>query len=438
MALEYQLSYTAEDIDNRLGTVNENADTLSKVVKDLNTANTDIADLILNKVSKTTTVNGKTLDTNITLTAGDVLADPQGSAASALEQAKTYTDSQVSAEKTNRENGDTNTLDAAKEYTNEKIAAEAEARATQLTNAISDVKIYISEEDGKEAVERDNAIANHNISEVAHNDIRKALSDLSERINTLLDSDDTTLDQRSEVVNYIKNNKTLIDGITTNKVNVSDIIDNLATKDAKKPLSANQGAILKELIDVLQTEINGKSDKNHTHNYAGSASVGGSAKSAVKLDTSAGSVTKPVYFYDGKPVEINYSIQSNVPSDAKFTDTTYSNMTAATSTTAGKGGLVPAPAAGKQASFLRGDGTWVVPDNTTYNTATTASEGLMSSADKIKLDAITASADSVSFTRSLTSGTKVGTITINGENTELYAPSKPSISVSSSKLVITT
>lgn len=52
----------------------------------------------------------------------------------------------------------------------------------------------------------------------------------------------------------------------------------------------------------------------------------------------------------------------------KDTNTTYSNMTAATSSAAGKAGLVPAPAAGKQASFLRGDGTWVVPTDT-KNTA---------------------------------------------------------------------
>lgn len=42
----------------------------------------------------------------------------------------------------------------------------------------------------------------------------------------------------------------------------------------------------------------------------------------------------------------------------------YSTMTGATSSTAGTSGLVPAPAAGKQASFLRGDGTWAVPTNT--------------------------------------------------------------------------
>ncbi len=45
-------------------------------------------------------------------------------------------------------------------------------------------------------------------------------------------------------------------------------------------------------------------------------------------------------------------------------DTTYANMTGATASVAGKAGLVPAPAAGKQLSFLRGDGTWVVPTDT--------------------------------------------------------------------------
>ena len=73
-------------------------------------------------------------------------------------------------------------------------------------------------------------------------------------------------------------------------------------------------------------------------------------------------------------------------------DTTYSNMTAATASAAGKAGLVPAPAAGKQASFLRGDGTWVVPENTTYADATTSTHGLMSAADKTKLNGVSAGA----------------------------------------------
>lgn len=61
----------------------------------------------------------------------------------------------------------------------------------------------------------------------------------------------------------------------------------------------------------------------------------------------------------------------------KDTNTTYANMKAATASEAGAAGLVPAPAAGKQTSFLRGDGTWVVPTNTTYGLASTTANGLL-------------------------------------------------------------
>ena len=60
--------------------------------------------------------------------------------------------------------------------------------------------------------------------------------------------------------------------------------------------------------------------------------------------------------------------------------------------------------------------------NTIYNVATTSANGLMSSSDKSKLDGIRAGADAVSFSRSLSSGTKIGTININGVNTDIYAP----------------
>lgn len=56
-------------------------------------------------------------------------------------------------------------------------------------------------------------------------------------------------------------------------------------------------------ITNLQTTLDGKSSTSHTHKYAGSSSVGGSATSAVKLDTStAGDANTPVYFSGGKPV----------------------------------------------------------------------------------------------------------------------------------------
>lgn len=71
---------------------------------------------------------------------------------------------------------------------------------------------------------------------------------------------------------------------------------------------------------------------SHTHNYAGSSSAGGAATSANKLNTNAGSATQPVYFSNGVPVATTYTLGKSVPSDAKFTDTTYS---AATTSAAG-------------------------------------------------------------------------------------------------------
>lgn len=94
-------------------------------------------------------------------------------------------------------------------------------------------------------------VAAHNTGETSHSDIRLLIQGLTDRINALADSDDTTLDQLSEVVAYIKSNRTLIEAITTSKVSVADIIDNLTTNVTNKPLSAAQGVALKSLIDGI-------------------------------------------------------------------------------------------------------------------------------------------------------------------------------------------
>lgn len=91
----------------------------------------------------------------------------------------------------------------------------------------------------------------HNTAVDAHSDIRLLVQELTTRLNALADSDDDTLDQMSEIVAYIKSNKSLIDAITTQKVSVTDIIDNLTTNVANKPLSAAQGVALKALIDGI-------------------------------------------------------------------------------------------------------------------------------------------------------------------------------------------
>lgn len=100
-------------------------------------------------------------------------------------------------------------------------------------------------------------VSSHNTATDSHNDIRLLIQNLVNTVTALLDSDDETLDQTSEIVAYVKSNKSLIDAITTSKVSVTDIIDNLTTNVANKPLSASQGVALKGLIDALQTELDG-------------------------------------------------------------------------------------------------------------------------------------------------------------------------------------
>lgn len=125
-----------------------------------------------------------------------------------------------------------------------------------------------------------------------------------------------------------------------------------------------------------ETEMNAKLDTkantSHSHNYAGSTSPGGSANSAVtasKLGTATkGSATQPIYLNAGVPTACTYTLGKSVPSNAVFTDTnTWIALKGATTTTAGTAGYAPAPSAGSANRYLRSDGTWSVPPNTTYS-----------------------------------------------------------------------
>ena len=85
-------------------------------------------------------------------------------------------------------------------------------------------------------------------------------------------------------------------------------------------------------------------------------------------------------------------------------NTTYSAFKGATSSAAGGSGLVPAPAKGDNSSkYLKADGTWATPPNTTYSTATSSTNGLMSSTDKAKLDGIASGATKITVDSSLSS-----------------------------------
>lgn len=139
------------------------------------------------------------------------------------------------------------------------------------------------------------AVSQHNTDTAAHNDLRLALQELSDRINAALDSDDTTLDQMSEVVAYIKSNKILIDAITTSKVSVADIVNDLATNVADKPLSAAQGVALKKLIDDLQAMI----PEGGSGIAVSGATVGQTVKIAAVDENGVPTAWEPVDFPSG-------------------------------------------------------------------------------------------------------------------------------------------
>lgn len=103
-------------------------------------------------------------------------------------------------------------------------------------------------------------------------------------------------------------------------------------------------------------------DNNTTYSVVGANGTTGLVKNGSSVTSASGYTACPIV--GGVPYY-------------KDTNTTYANMKAATASAAGAAGLVPAPAAGKQASFLRGDGTWVVPTNTTYGLASTTANGLL-------------------------------------------------------------
>lgn len=122
---------------------------------------------------------------------------------------------------------------------------------TKVNNKTGAVTLSASDVGADASGTANSAVSAHNTNSSAHNDIRLLVEGLTTRLNALADSDDTTLDQMSEIVAYIKSNKSLIEGITTNKVNVSDIINNLTSNVSNKPLSAAQGVALKSLIDAI-------------------------------------------------------------------------------------------------------------------------------------------------------------------------------------------
>lgn len=133
--------------------------------------------------------------------------------------------------------------------TYKSVTVDTQGHVTSGTNPTTLAGYGITDAEAKGTVNT------HNSSTSAHSDIRLLISDLTTQVTNFLDVDDTTKDQLSEVIALIEANADSIESITSGKVNVSDIINNLTTNVSNKPLSAAQGVVIKELIDDLQSAI---------------------------------------------------------------------------------------------------------------------------------------------------------------------------------------
>jgi len=175
-------------------------------------------------------------------------------------------------------------------------------------------------------------------------------------------------------------------------------------------------------LSNLKTFLNNNfAAKSHTHSAATTSANGLMSKAdKVKLDgiaTGANKYTHPAHTAKNSGLyKVTVDAQGHVSAATAVaksditalgipsTNTTYANMKGATTSTAGTAGLVPAPATGAANRYLRSDGTWQVPPNTTYSVVSTSANGLMSSADKTKLDGIATGANK--YTHPTTSGNK--------------------------------
>ena len=174
---------------------------------------------------------------------------------------------------------------------------------------------------------------------------------------------------------------------STIQKNIGDLQSSVSTLE-------NSVNTIEESLDDKVDKVSGKQLSTNDYTTTEKNKLSGIATGATKVEKSNtngnikinGTETKVYTKPDLTKQEVVDALGYTPPT----TNTTYSVMKGATSSQAGTSGLVPQPTAGKQTSFLRGDGTWVIPTNTTYTNATTEKDGLMSQEDKAKLDGIEA------------------------------------------------
>jgi oligoribonuclease (3'-5' exoribonuclease) len=187
----------------------------------------------------------------------------------------------VSAEVTARNSAVSVVTNGLSAETNNRISADAD-EVVARNNAIAVETANRTTADNTEIAARNTAIAtavsNLKSTVPADGDTLAKLRNLIAGLQTLVASDDINLDTIQELVSRIKSDEGLITSLTTNKINITDIINVLTSTAIDKPLSAAQGKVLKDLIDLEIT--------NRTSAVNAEATARANAD-ALKIDKSA-------------------------------------------------------------------------------------------------------------------------------------------------------
>lgn len=153
----------------------------------------------------------------------------------------------------------------------------------------------------------------------------------------------------------------------------------------------------------------------------GNADTATRATSANKLNTNAGSTTQPVYFSGGVPVAITYQLNTTVPADADFSNTTYTFATGD-----GNGQIKITPSGGTAQNIsVKGLGSAAFTASTAYDPAGSAQQvkndllnGAGAAYDTLKeLGAlIDENTDAIDALETVAANKAANTVTITGTN----------------------